>query len=289
MAEVKARLLERLTPSGAAVLNLDDPRVAAMARRVRGPVIYFSMQRPPPGFRRCVFLYEGAIYRREAGLETPVIAEGAVAITRGGLLRYNLANAMAALAALDGARATLPVADEVARGVLQTTGPSLEETPFALRLLDFRGSHVLVSHSKNPAGFEADLASLAALRRSQGYERVVGLMTHLGNRPTDFLRALAASAAASCDYMMVIPPMSGYLRGRSARSLTALLEEGIPTEKRLPNPGGDCAAILARIRKDHPERTLFPIFNARLQRGIGDILREGRELPAGELPPRGAV
>ena len=72
--------------------------------------------------------------------------------------------------------------------------------------------------------------------------------------------------------------MRGYLRGRSATSLAALLEEGIPSEKRLPNPGGDCAAIIEQLRKEHPERTLFPIFNARLQRGIGDILREGREI-----------
>jgi len=272
MARVKARLLDQLKPNGMAVLNADDPRVAAIGSKVRGPVIWFSMQRPSPELSRCLYVHQGWIWRRESGVDTQVMATGDLASARDGLLPYNLANAMAALGVLDGLRAKLPVSDELASRVLATAGMESDGRPFAFHLVDYRGAHVLFLQSKNPETYRLDMAALARLRSSLGYERVVGIISNVGNRSAEFHRSIAASAAEACDYLLVVPPHEQYLRGRSKSSLVAALEVGIPRDKRLPSRDGDCREIIAALRPGFPETTLYVILMAGCQRGAKAIV-----------------
>lgn len=278
MAEVKARLVKRVGKGGTAVLNADDPRVAAMADRVRGSVIYFSMRRLPPKFLWCFYVFKGSIWRRKAGSETELMAIRDVAIARGGLLPYNLANAMAMLGALDGIRSRLPVADALVLDFLKTAGNSPAERPFSFHLLEYDGNHVLAINSKNPAGFAADMPSLLKLRSLLGYEAVVGVITHAGNRLPNFHRDIAAASAEVCDYVMAVPPRDQSLRGATKESIVMALAAGIPVEKRLPVVEGESAQLISRLRPQFPNRTLYVLLNSRHHRGIEKILQDGSEL-----------
>ena len=63
----------------------------------------------------------------------------------------------------------------------------------------------------------------------------------------------------------------------------AALEAGIPPDKRLAGIGGDCPAIISRIRDGYPKRTLFVVFQAAIQRGAEEILQRGRLLDLGSV------
>lgn len=278
MAEVKARIVDRVAPDGIAVLNADDPRVAAMAERVPGRAILFSMQRPPPEIRRCVFLEGGRIVRRSAAGEGVLMAAKYVAIARRGLHRYHFANVMAVIAALDGLRPVISIPDEVAVRVITRWLPDAEERPFTFHLIEYAGDHILIVHSKNPESFAADTESVRTLRRELGYETVVGFLTHVGDRTAGFHRRIADLAASACDHLAVVVPEAGFLRGRSPDSFVAALEAGIPPEKRLPSLEGGCAELVAKLRDEHPGKTLYTFFNTRQHRGVKELCRDGKEI-----------
>jgi cyanophycin synthetase len=276
MAEVKARLLQRLAPGGTAVLNADDPRVAAMADNVRGPVIWFSMTKAAVEGKQAIYLDNGIIYRRLEGKVAALIPAEKVAISRVRLLDYNLCNAMTVLAILSAIRPVLPVSDSVAMRILRNEDP--EQWPHAFRLLDYRGIHVLMSNSKNPLGFSHDLVSLSRVRKSLGCDKVVGLITFVGNRRNSFYRETVGLAAQCCDQLMVVAPSDAYLRGKSGKSLVSELEACVPSAKQIPSMPGDCADIILNISENVPPRTLFAILNSRQQRGTEKILNEAQEI-----------
>jgi UDP-N-acetylmuramoylalanine--D-glutamate ligase len=97
--KVKRRLAELVDPSGALVLNADDPVVAGYASGAKAPVITYRLGEPAPfgvGVRDEWIVADGAIGRGRPA-PTPVTVEvmpvGELAIPG----RHNVANAMAAI------------------------------------------------------------------------------------------------------------------------------------------------------------------------------------------------
>ena len=281
MAEVKARLLQRLAPGGTAILNADDPHVAAMADNVRNPVIWFSMTKAAVEGKQAIYLDDEMIYRFVGGKITPLMPAEDVAIGCARLLDYNIYNAMTVLAILSAIRKVLPVNDSVAMRALRNADP--EQWPHAFRLWDYRGTRVLLSHSKNPLGFSHDLVSLSRVQKSLGCNKVVGIITSVGNRRNSFYQEIVELAAQFCDQLMVVAPSHAFLRGKSKDAFIAELEAFVPPAKQLPSMPGDCANIILNISRNFPPRTLFAILNARFQRGMEKILNEAKEI---ELPCR---
>ena len=110
LAEVKATICRVTRPEGMVVLNADDPLVAAVARRVRARVGYFSMDARVLGAARrhrrsggCAWVLRDDGLVEWAGTDEHELLEvGELPIALGGLARHNIANA---LAAAGGARA----------------------------------------------------------------------------------------------------------------------------------------------------------------------------------------
>jgi len=284
MAEIKASLVKRVRKGGMAVLNADDPRVATMAEHARGSAIFYSMGRLPSGFRNCLYIHDNAIWRRQRGREERVISTRDVAVSCGGYLEYNVSNAMAVLGALDGLRARLPVDDELAVNFLKSTA-SLPNESFAFQLFDYDGSHVLLTHSKNPAGYAADMPSVLNLRNALGCTVVVGIITHVGDRRPAFHRAVAAASAEVCDYVMAVPPRNQSLRGADKKSIVKALQAGIPAEKILPVMDDDCGQIISRLRPKFPSRTLYVLLNARHLPGATELMQTGIRVTLGSALP----
>lgn len=122
LAEVKAVIARMTKPEGWVVLNADDPLVAAIARRVRAHVAFFSLARPPAAVvrrhlragGRAYVLDRARIVEREADRTTTIVPVADVPIALGGLARHDLANALAAAA---GARAMGASVEQVAEGL----------------------------------------------------------------------------------------------------------------------------------------------------------------------------
>jgi cyanophycin synthetase len=110
LAEVKSVICRVTRPSGAVVLNADDPLLVPVARRVRAPVTFFSLR--PNGARIRSHLKRGGtafvledgwiVERVGVGKRRRIVAVDQIPPTLGGLARHNVANALAAAA---GARA----------------------------------------------------------------------------------------------------------------------------------------------------------------------------------------
>src|SRR3954470_2997341 len=119
LAEVKSTICRITKPDGWVVLNADDQFVAAVSRRVRAHVAYFTlgdgrataMQRHLESGGRVYALRRGELVERDRRRTSTLAAVANVPIAIGGLARHNIANALAASAAARGLGASL---DDVA-------------------------------------------------------------------------------------------------------------------------------------------------------------------------------
>ena len=232
LAEVKAVIARLTKPEGWAILNADDPLVAAIARRVKAQVAFFSLARPPSALVRRHLAAGGRAYvvdrdrivEREADRTTTIVAVAEVPIALGGLARHNLANALAAAA---GARAMGASVEQVAEG-LREFRPSVERSPGRLNI--FRvGSHiVIVDFAHNEAGLAAVLEVAGGIAGGAAGRAapVTAIIGTAGDRPSDTLRGIGEIAGRQAR-RVAIKETPGYLRGRTRESVVEELLAGV--------------------------------------------------------------
>ena len=158
MAKVKAVVAEVVSAQGYAILNADDPLVAAMAENVKAKVAYFSMNPENPiilnQMRRdgLAAVYEDGYLSILEGKWTLRIEQAInVPGTMGGMAPFMIANALAAsLAAFVNG-----VDIELIRQGLRTFVLSADQTPGRMNLFNLGTHHALVDYAHNPASYEA--------------------------------------------------------------------------------------------------------------------------------------
>jgi UDP-N-acetylmuramoyl-tripeptide--D-alanyl-D-alanine ligase len=168
VARAKSELVTALPPSGVAVLNLDDPRVAAMASDSPGPVLGYSMDGDAEVRAEDVVL-DGEL-RPRFRLTTPW-GTGEVRLALHGVQQVPNALAAAGAALWCG----VPF-DDVVAALAGVTG-----SPLRMEVHRAPGGPVLVvdCYNANPASTEAALRSLAALGGGRKLA-LLGLMAELG-------------------------------------------------------------------------------------------------------------
>lgn len=186
VARAKAELLATIAPDGMAVLNADDPRVAAMARQTKrtvltyglGPTARVRAEMIRPTAAGLVFLLHSPAGQSPVSLHTPA--------------HFMVGNALAAAAVGDilGMRP-----ETVATGLAKfRPGPGrlqLRELPGDVRLIDD-------SYNANPASMAAALTTLQ-LFKGEGQRTVAALggMLELGETAAELHRQLGETAARS--------------------------------------------------------------------------------------------
>jgi UDP-N-acetylmuramoyl-tripeptide--D-alanyl-D-alanine ligase len=166
--EEKAALVRALAPSGIAVLNADDARVASMAREAKGRVVTFG-RAAGAGARiagDATDTDDGFAFTLEVGGRRQ-----AVSVAFAG--RHNVANALAAAAV--GVALDLPL-DEIARGLAAAR-------PVGGRGVWKRAGEVTIlddTYNASPASVRAALDTLAARRAGRRAVVVLGDMLELG-------------------------------------------------------------------------------------------------------------
>ena len=170
VAIAKGELVEALGPAGVAVLNADDRRVAAMAKRTDARVVTYGMNAEadwtPTDIRlddaACAsFTAEGPSGRAHVRLALPGV--------------HNVSNALAAIAAADAAGVGL---DLIAPALAGAT-----VSRWRMELSVRRGITVLNdAYNANPTSMGAALDTLTALHVPPGGRRwaVLGMMAELG-------------------------------------------------------------------------------------------------------------
>ncbi|MCY3575966.1 MAG: UDP-N-acetylmuramoyl-tripeptide--D-alanyl-D-alanine ligase [bacterium] len=169
VAEAKGELMESLDRSGVAVLNADQPLVAAMASRTEAAVLTFG--RTAGDIRASeVSLDDGLCPRFR--LETP---NGQADVALAACGEHMVDNALAAAAA---ASAVGVGVEEIATGL----GSALL-SPWRMEVTELSSGAVLINdaYNANPMSMAAGLRSLAAVDRPRRVA-VLGVMAELGDQ-----------------------------------------------------------------------------------------------------------
>ena len=234
LAEVKSTICRITKPDGRVVLNGDDRLVAAVSRRVKAPVAYFSLTdeaSQPSVVRRhlvrggLAYLVRGGWLCELDGTTVRRIVEAArVPITIGGLARHNVANVLAAAAAARGLGASL---EQVREGLMDFR-PSTERSPGRLNLFRLGQRLVIVDFAHNEAGISAvlDVAEGLAAGAAGRTASITAIIGTAGDRPDDTLRGIGRIAAQRAQ-RVAVKETRKYLRGRTEGSVVGELLAGV--------------------------------------------------------------
>ena len=232
LAEVKATICRITRPEGWVILNGDDPFVAAISRRVRAKVAYFSIAAASSGLvarhvaagGRAYLVQRNRLVEVEHG-RTRVIAELAeVPVTIGGLARHNVANA---LAAAGGARALGATIEQVRDGLIDFR-PTSERSPGRLNIFKLGNRLVIVDFAHNEAGISAilDVAEGIAAGAAGRTTPITMIIGTAGDRPDDTLRGIGRIAGERAQRVAIKETLN-YLRGRTRESIVGELLAGV--------------------------------------------------------------
>ena len=246
LAEVKSTVVRATRPGGWAVLNADDPLVAAMSRRVRANVAVFSLGAGSGGaavVRRTVAAGGRGYVLRDGWMveidgshgtgsgdaareptEHRIIEVERVPITLGGLARHNVANALAAAGAARGLGITLAQL----RDGLADFHPTSERSPGRLNLFRVGARIVIVDFAHNEAGVSAvlDVADGIAGGAAGRAAPVTAIIGTAGDRPDDTLRGIGRIAGKRAQRVAIKETLK-YLRGRSRESIVGEIMAGV--------------------------------------------------------------
>lgn len=199
---VKSTVIEVVKKTGTSVLNADDRMTMNVLDRARGNIILFSLD---PGNENIVAHVKkgGTVVTvtnrnaviKKTGLDIIVCTLEEIPITFGGIIDFNISNALAAIGALQGLN--LPI-EQIRNGIM-TFYPSVNQNPGRMNLFDFQQYKVLLDYGHNPESARA-LAKLLP-RLSPG--RKIGLCHGTGSRTDEQLIDFGKALALVYDYIIL--------------------------------------------------------------------------------------
>lgn len=240
MARVKAVVAEAVKPDGYAILNADDPLVAAMAEKLNCKIAYFSMNPDNPIIidhsRRngLAAIYENGYLSILEGQWTLRVEKAVnIPMTMEGMAPFMIANALASCLATFAQGVDI----ELIRQGVRTFQMSAAQTPGRMNLFDVKDYRVLIDYAHNPHGFRAvgDY-----VRNWSGTK--IGVVGGPGDRRDEDLILLGTIAAAIFDRIIVKEDQDS--RGREPGEVADLITKGIYQV----NPDTICEVILNEVK-----------------------------------------
>ena len=222
LAQVKA--VVALSASKAAVLNAEDALCVAMARRVRPgtEIVFFSMDADNPVLLkhledggRGVYAQDGALVVADGTRRQALVKIESMPVTFGGSARFNIANCLAAAAALMASGLSNM---EIATG-LSTFESNGRTNPLRTNMFDVRGVTVIVDYAHNATAY----AAMAEMARAMLPRQLVGIVTAPGDRRDEDLHEIGVVCGERFDELVVYESQS---RGRPVGEAVDLILEG---------------------------------------------------------------
>lgn len=230
LAKVKRCIVDVVPTDGAAVLNAEDPLVAAMAEHCKGSVVWFAHDGNHPLLAerraaggRVVFVRENAIVLADGATEFPIISLDKVPLTHGGKVKFQVENAMAAAAAcwMVGTPA------EFIRAGLETFGSQMDRTMGRFNLFDFGGATVVVDYGHNTSSLQAMLDAL----KMMPHQRRLAVYSAAGDRRDEDMVRQGELLGGEFDRVILYEDQ--YLRGRQKGEITELFRKGCGKSNRV--------------------------------------------------------
>jgi cyanophycin synthetase len=254
LARVKRVCVEAVSPSGYAVLNADDPLTAAMAEYCPGKVLYFSQSPDNPILAahrakggKVVYVLNNCIMASEGSWEARIALLDSVPLTFGGLIGFQVENAMAAAAAAW----TLGVPFEMIRHALETFVNDPQKVPARFNVVQFRGSTIVIDYGHNSAA----LVALCDAFNKMPHERRLIVYTAAGDRRDEDIIRQAELIGNAFDEMVLYEDQCR--RGRADGEVITLMRQGLALgtrlkQDRIHETRGEMVAIEMTLRRMHP-------------------------------------
>jgi cyanophycin synthetase len=222
LARVKAVVAQRA--SRAVVLNAEDDHCVAMASALAAnvEVLYFALDADNPvllrhleGGGRGVYLQDNTLVLADGARHLALVDARQMPVSLGGAARYNIANALAAAAALTACGFGK---HQIAEGLRSFVSDS-KHNPLRSNVFDVDGVTVIVDYAHNCAAY----AALAETARALTPGRLVGVVSAPGDRRDADLIDIGRTCAAGFDELVVYESEN---RGRAEGETAALLVQG---------------------------------------------------------------
>jgi UDP-N-acetylmuramyl tripeptide synthase len=252
---IPAKFIVRKALQGAdpLVLNADDEGVVAFAAILDNAIAWYSLYADNPvmqaalseGATAC-YLKDGWLWSaggREAGLsERKVAAVENIPAAMGGIVRYNISNALAAMSLA----VALGIEDEAIRDGLAAFRGDETDNPGRGNWFEHEGVRILVDFAHNEHGMAALADTVIQIEAG----RVVLLMGQAGDRLDKDIGDLTRAACSMKPDQLLICDLPGYERGREPFEVPrvirdAALQQGIPADSISLFPGPKDATKLA--------------------------------------------
>ena len=261
LARVKSLVVQA---AAVAVLNADDGHcVAARARLAPDArVVYFSMKTDNPVLQThlqqggdAIWLDNDVIMLSQRQVRQRLMPATHIPATCGGLARYNIANSMAAAAALMACGFSVA---QISAG-LSSFESDASTNPLRSNVFELGSIRILLDYAHNPAAYAA-LATLArGLAQGQGQSkatgqapgRVLAVVTSPGDRRDEDLTRTGAICAAHFDELFVYESQS---RNRRHGEAAELISAGARADggAAVCSYEGDAEAVQAAYRACQP-------------------------------------
>lgn len=264
MAELKSIVIKHTKKEGAIVLNGDDLLVRGMAEKSYARKIYFMMENDYNQFNNVFYFKDGFVCKKIGIDNEKLMHVNDIAITIDGKLTYNIRNAMAALAAVEGMNKFIPIDEHIVKNTLIEFGSSLSDNIERFVMGNIYGGNFICCNSKNPEGYSNDIQFIMKIKEEEGFDHVVGILSAAGNRNKKHYIAISKLVAPVCDLFYIYPPRKEYLRGRSGEEIVKLLSNNIPKQKIISNGKFSLSEIIYFSNNYLKGKKIFIVFSCRL-------------------------
>jgi UDP-N-acetylmuramyl tripeptide synthase len=268
MAEAKFIVRRALGANAPLILNADDPESVRMAATLSNRIIWFGLDQDNRVLETHLEKQGEAAYLSDGWLVlatnigTRNIVEAAkIPVTFGGIARYNISNALAAMALCH----VLGASDEALAKGLESFSGDADENPGRGNLFEKNGIRIFLDFAHNEHGIKAVSETIKAFQA----RRHIVLMGQAGDRADKELGEFVAAACGLNPDRLLVCELPGYERGREAGEVPGLItafaiDAGVPrdtvTELASPVEGvkkalaeakpGDCLVLLALTQRD---------------------------------------
>ena len=229
LAKVKRCIVEALAPTGAAVLNAEDPLVAEMAKHCPGTTVFFAKSGNHPLIiqrreenGRVAFVRDHAIALAEGEYEFTLLSLDRIPLTYNGRILFQVENVLAATAACW----ALGLPAEQIRIGLESFSAQMDKVPARFNVFEINGATVIVDYGHNPSSLAAILSAIEPFPHQV---RTAVYSVAGDRRDSDIIRQGELLGGA---FDRVILYEDNYLRGRPQGEIIGLLRAGLAGARR---------------------------------------------------------
>ena len=255
MAEAKFIVRRALSDNAPLILNADDTESVSLAARLSNHIVWFGLNADRGVLQThlqnngdAAYLSDGWLKLTGNGKTRKIVEVKDIPITFGGAARYNISNALGAMALCH----VLGANDAALSAGLKAFAGGADENPGRGNLFEKDGIRVFLDFAHNEHGVRAVSETVRAFKA----KRNIVLMGQAGDRSDKDIEDLVRAVCELQPDRLLSCELPGYERGRESMVVPALIHD-------------------TAIREGIPE-TDISIFNSPLE-GVKDALESARE------------